>query len=180
MRKAAKIIAALGVLIVHSMVMPTSSCLPHIQHLRVLAARIPGRLVSRFARTQWSPIAAAIHSILRESKHLPRSQFQHDPEHEPRPLGFFRHAADGRIIFHDLFCTGTHENGHSDCQGKPVWEKNKEEAEQAAEAAAEDEVVYKDETEKRIRYLNIKITGDAEAYKFSIGKDPNVKKRSRP
>ncbi len=58
--------------------------------------------------------------------------------------------------------------------------KNKEEAEQAADAAAEDEVVYKDQTEKRIRYLNIKITGNLDAYKFSIGKDPGVKKRNRP
>lgn len=57
--------------------------------------------------------------------------------------------------------------------------KNNEEADEAADAAAEDEMVYIDQAEKRIRYLNIKITGNPKAYKFSIGKDPGVKKLGR-
>jgi len=55
--------------------------------------------------------------------------------------------------------------------------KSREEVEAAVNAASEDEVVFKDQTEKHIRYLNIKISGNADGNKFSVGKDPNAKKR---
>lgn len=62
---------------------------------------------------------------------------------------------------------------------KLFGKKDKKEAEDAADAAAEeDEIVYKDES-KRTRYLNIKITGNPDDYKIGLGKDKREKRKKR-
>lgn len=62
---------------------------------------------------------------------------------------------------------------------KLFGKKDKKEADEAAEVESEeDEIIYKDKN-KRTRYLNLKITGDAEDYKFSLGKDKRDKKKRK-
>ena len=62
---------------------------------------------------------------------------------------------------------------------KLFGKKDEKEAADAADAVAEeDEIIYKDKN-KKTRYLNIKIVGDAEDYKFSLGKDKREKKKRR-
>ena len=62
---------------------------------------------------------------------------------------------------------------------KLFGKKNEKEAEDAAEAETEeDAIIYKDET-KKTRYLNIKITGNADDYKFALGKDKSGKKKEK-
>lgn len=62
---------------------------------------------------------------------------------------------------------------------KLFGKKDKKEAEDAADLASEeDEIIYKHQ-DKRTRYLNIKITGNAEDYSIGLGKDKRNKKRKR-
>jgi len=44
----------------------------------------------------------------------------------------------------------------------------------AVEETQEDEIIYKDES-KKIRYVNIKLSGNSENYNISLIKDKNVK-----
>ena len=62
---------------------------------------------------------------------------------------------------------------------KLFGKKNKGEADSLAIAAAEEEeVIYKDHTEK-IRYLNVRIVGDIEDYSIKLGKDKRDKKKKK-
>ena len=62
---------------------------------------------------------------------------------------------------------------------KLFGKKNSAEADSLANAAAEEEeIVYKDESQK-IRYLNVRILGDIEDYTFKLGKDKREKKNKK-
>jgi len=49
----------------------------------------------------------------------------------------------------------------------------------AGDAMDEEEIIYKDDSKKRVRYLNLKITGNADDYKVGMGKDKREKKERR-
>ena len=62
---------------------------------------------------------------------------------------------------------------------KLFGKKNEQEAADAADAASEeDEIIYKDHN-KKTRYMNIKITGNADDYKFGLGKDKRQKRKKK-
>lgn len=62
---------------------------------------------------------------------------------------------------------------------KLFGKKNKVEADSLAlEAAEEEEIIFKDHTEK-IKYLNIRVYGDLEDYKIKLGKDKREKKKKK-
>lgn len=63
---------------------------------------------------------------------------------------------------------------------KLFGKKNKSEIDAEVDAESEEEeVVYKDQTKKRIRYMNFKVTGDYDDWEVSLGKKKQKKKKKK-